>query len=260
MSFTSELGDAVVIDESNAHEFVHDSGYVERDWDADPLGSEPCAPLNTDPTIPRDDWDELIEQGERTKTFVNHLLDREGVPFKYQASTNFCASNATICAGQAAQVVQGQAFRSWSPASVACPITGFVNKGHWPKQVVAYLSKYGAVPSTLWPDNEINESLFKPTFAARDDNRVAEWTEQPRFSFEHLMTAMLKRQPTAAVFMWMKHVVCALYPVKLPGSDHYGIGCRNSYGPRWNRNGYLVIDEAKANADEMFSVRVVTGM
>lgn len=258
MSFASDIGDQVVIDDSNSSQFQFDSGLILRDFEAEPVGSVPCAPLMKIDPIPRTEWDRLIKQGEESGSFLDKLIEFEKLPFKNQQQTNFCPSNAMAMATMIARLAQGQKLENLSPASIACLVTGFQNKGHWPTQVCRIASELGWATTKTWPDNAIDRDLDNEhSRAERKKYQVDEFWDLPPFSFDHLMTCVLLRIPVATVYMWMTHVVCAIAPKKL-ATGGYAILHRNSYGPNHNGNGCMLIAEAKAKPDEAIAVRVVT--
>ena len=148
MSFASDIGDNLIVDGSNADQFQFDSGLVLRDFTEEPVGSVPCAPLMKIDPIPRGEWDRLIKQGEESGSFLDKLCDFEKVPFKNQQQTNFCPSNAMAKATMIARLAQGQKLIDLSPASIACLVTNYQNKGHWPTQVCRIASERGWVPTS----------------------------------------------------------------------------------------------------------------
>lgn len=258
MNFASDIGDQLVIDSGNASQFKFDSGLEQRDFEQEPVGSVPCAPAMKIDPIPRGDWDRLIRQGEESGSFLDSLCDLEKIPFKNQQQTNFCPSNALAKATMIARLAQGQKFVNLSPASVACLVTGYRNKGHWPAQSCRIAAELGWAPTSIWPDNAIDQGLDTPQSRnERKKYQVDEFWDLPRFSFDHLMTCVLLRIPVAAVYMWMTHVVCAIAPKKLK-DGRYAVLHDNSYGATWNGNGRMLIAEDKARPDEAVAVRVVT--
>jgi hypothetical protein len=258
VNFASDIGDQLVIDDGNASQFKFESGAEARDFEAEPLGSVPCAPLMKIDPIPRGDWDQLIKRGEESGSFLDRLCDFERIPFKNQQQTNFCPSNAMAMATMIARAAQGQKLENLSPASIACLVTGYRNKGHWPTQVCRIATELGWAPTSAWADNAIDNSLDNArSRELRKKYQVDEFWDLPRFSFDHLMTCVLLRIPVATVYMWMTHVVCAIAPKKL-ANGRYAILHRNSYGPSHNGNGCMLIDESKAKPDEAVAVRVVT--
>lgn len=264
MSFNSEI-DCPVIEDSNVQDFMGgEDTFLPRDWDETPLGAiavdgVPCAPVISLKPMDEKELIERAEEMERTKSRVSDKIKRKGMRAKMQAQTNFCASNATLGAVQAARIIQGYEHVELSAASVACRITNFQNRGHWPGQVAQLLAakRGGAVPSSAWPDNAIDRTYDNAqTDAMRANFRCFEWWDLPKFSFWHLATALANGYAASSVFMFIKHVLLACDLVVQNG--RLGIRYLNSYSIHWGNQGYAIMWSDKARPDECIVPRSVT--
>lgn len=239
-------------------------GYVPRDWDKEPFGSV-CEPLSI-PLIPRDEWKERIEEQERTKSSLTHLLDYYNIPVKDQNGTNYCWINAPVHAVEVVRALQGQEYVSLSPASCGARIKNYRNVGGWGSEGLRYIVQHGVAPSSLWPDNAIERRYDNAeTQAARQDYKVSEWydvvdvtRERPTQRFDRLMTCVLLNIPVAIGLNWWRHEVLAMAGAVLSGSrGGFGIVINNSWGTRWGNNGRSILTESKATPDDAIAPRVV---
>lgn len=261
--FLSDIGNMLLIDDDFATESLCDDGggrgRVPRDFAKEPFGSLPFAGPFDLPLIPRSEWSERIEAIERSKSRLTDLCDVLGVKVKNQQQTNYCWINAPVHCLEIIRAVQGQKYVELSPASVGAKIKGFRNEGGWGTEGLRYLVDHGCVPTSLWPANAIDRKYDNhEADAARAHYQVDEWYDlQPR-SFVQLMTCLFHRFPVAIGLNWWGHEVTAMNPVKLDGSDRFGVTIDNSWGTDWGENGRSVLSESKATPDDAVAPRVGT--
>ncbi len=62
------------------------------------------------------------------------------------------------------------------------------------------------------------------------------------------MTLALRRLPVPIGLGWWRHLVCQLGPIHYGGTD-FGVGCDNSWGPKYGDNGYFELTERRGTAD-----------
>lgn len=248
-----------VIDERTDLSAVHPgrSGYAARDFDANPFGSLGYAAPFSMPLIPRAEWKDRIEEMTRTKSRLSDLAALVGWKPKHQARTNFCWANGTTMAVELARVAAGQPHVPLSPASVACEITGFRNRGGWGGQAIEYGSQYGWAPESLWPPNAIDRQYDNPqSQATRSLYQARDWQElQPR-NFDQLMTLLLLRIPCLRADNRWSHLVACIDPLVMQ-DGRFGVLCPNS-GLGRDANGYTVIAESFGGPDEAYGITVTT--
>lgn len=267
MSFQSQLGRLPVFDDKSAHVLVdeanHDPkkgrGLIPRDYTAQPYGSVPYAVSLPLPTIPRDEWTERIEAGERTKSRIPDLCDAAGLKVKNQEQTNYCWINAPVHCLEVLRVVQGEEYVELSPASCGAKIKGFRNVGGWGTEGVEFLTKSGAVPCSLWPANAIDRRYDTPEAnSEREKYQVDEWWECRPRDFDELATCLLLNVPVAIGLSFWGHEVTAVALVKLDGRDQYGVMFDNSWGENWGDKGRGVLTGSKMIPDDAIAPRVAT--
>ena len=126
-------------------------GMRPRDWTRHPYGAVAgTAPFPADLLIPENEWEDRIKEQESEQSSLEHIADARGIKVKNQQSTNYCWVNAPTHCVELLRAKQGQSFVELSPASVGAPINDYQNQGGWGPEAVAYIAKYGLVPSSLW--------------------------------------------------------------------------------------------------------------
>lgn len=249
-----------LVDSSIASPHGIGGGYKARDFNADPEGSMPyCAPA-TFPLIPRSEWADRIREMERDKSRLSDITTQAGVPCIYQDWTNFCHGFSAVQAIMAVRAAQGQPFVLLSGSSVAAPAVGFINEGQWIREDMRQIAEVGAASVDFVPMIQVSQDGFKPGWeqdAAK--YRCTEFWDLGRKDsqmFARIMTLLLSRTPVFVGLNWWKHAVCFFDPVILQNGG-FGVRFRNSW-PNFGDDGYALLDEAHATADEAYSPRSVT--
>ena len=270
-------------------------GYKARDYEAYPVGF--CSGLSALPSemmVPRDQWDERIEEMERTKTRLSDLVLAAGLPCKDQNGTNYCWINAPTHAVEVRLIQQNQRKKDGgliilSPASVGCKIKGFRNVGGWGGEGLEYIREHGLVPVELWPANAISRTYDKPeAWKEAEQFIVLEWFDLKPRSFDEKMSCHFHRIPTADGYNWWSHEVTGYDPIRISASvrdsqrrwfenselfqkldpitrdrqleelgSKYGSRERNSWGMSYGDRGFFDLTESKATPDDSCCPRVV---
>lgn len=227
-------------------------GYESRDLARNPYNSSQFSKPFDLPLIPRSEWDDRIQEMEKTKSNFSQLIlaHEPYIPSKNQASTNFCWFNGVVTCCEGLMALSGQGYTPLSSACGAAQIKGFRNNGGWGGEALDWMVKYGTCPQAMWPNAAIDRRYL--TQAAKDAAlkfRVTEWYDNMRAnSFDVLMTALLNRIPVALGLDWWRHLIAAFDPVKL-GNNAYGCRIRNSWSDSWGEKGFGVLTESRSRGD-----------
>lgn len=223
MSFESALLSAAepVYGDHNVHELVmrvplgQSRGYVARDYRENPLGQSwrGAGVFPAELEIPRDNWEELVEEQERTKTRLSDLILGVGLPCKDQNGTNYCWINAPTHVAEINCVQQNQRMPNGSlvilsPASVGAKIKNFRNQGGWGQEGLDYAVQHGFVPVGKWPANAIDRRYdTAEAWAEAAKFKPTNWFDLKARSFAQKASAHLRRMATADGYNWWSHEV-----------------------------------------------------
>lgn len=210
--------------------------------------------------IPESDWQGMIEEMEERKTRVSDLVNQAGLPCKDQGQTNFCWANAPVHCLEVLRVIQNQPMVILSPASVACPITGFRNNGGFGGDALEWLIQSGVVPVENWPANAIDRRYYTEAnkLLAREFKALEWFNLRPRNKQQHI-SCLLRRIPIAVGLNYWSHETTDYEPVWLNGQ--IGVRSRNSWRMDWpvpGGMGYYVRQGSKMLADDLVAPRTTT--
>jgi hypothetical protein len=200
------------------------------------------------PTIPREDWPNLIRQ--QRGTFLTAHRAEKLRPHN-QGSTNRCWAHGCVRALEILRVWQGQPPLLLSPDSIAYPIEGTHDNGGYAAQAAQQLATGGACAQTLWPEADLSPRRADKSWQNNALSHVLLLWIKPQ-TYEQQITCALRRIPVAIELDWWGHLVCQLDPV-LIGDKEVGAGIDNSWGDDWGIHGYDVLDEESATASGCYA-------
>jgi hypothetical protein len=258
MPYHTDLSNQFTIDDkADLSNLTGASGLVPRDYDVCPIGDGGYAqPFNV-PLIPRSEWRDRIEELDKRRMGIQHLMKHHGLTPKNQGRTNFCWANGVVHASEIGRILTGVSGPRLSSASVACLVTNFRNVGGWGYQALKIMRELGAVPQQLWPANAIDRRYHNAeTQAARAAHKVHDWLDMQPRNFDQLMTCLLMGWPCSVAYNWWRHLVTAVHPV-VDRNGQFGILCSNS-GLGRDRDGWTVLMGSRAVADEQICLRITS--
>ena len=253
----------IIVDDDNFHRFAEDpvvgGEQMSRGMEEWRLAWGSYASVPQSLMIPRSEWDERIEEMERTRSRISDMTDAVGnLPVLNQNGTNYCWINGVVRCFELTRMVQGEPTVRLSPASAGGPIKNYRNVGGWGDEGLDYIVKHGVVPVDLWPPNAIDRKYdTEESRKKRKEFMVPEWTELRPRNEDELISLLLNRIPVAVGFNWWRHLVCAVDPVAL-GRGQYGTRIDNSWGPQWGENGRGILKGTRHLPDGAVCIRSVT--
>lgn len=195
--------------------------------------------------IPRNLWSRLITEGKGT--FLSDLC-RPKLPPHDQGSTNYCWAHGAAYPIETAILFATNNPLTLSAESIAVPLTGGRNRGGTPEEALTRLVTHGACAQTFWPPNDRDITHALPGW--QQDallHRLCKFVDVLGFPYQ--ITLALKRIPVILPLNWWRHEVAQLDPIQLD-TDTYGLGCMNSWGPDYANEGYFILAEEKAEAED----------
>lgn len=186
--------------------------------------------------IPEADWPGLIRDRKTSKSTLRDLAYRRGpVKIKDQDGLPYCWIFATTTAFEIARVVANEPHVPLSPASCGAKITGYRRRGGYGREAIEGIEKYGLVPSSLWPDVAVRQSL--DTAEARAEAaryRATEWWYLP--SWPAIVSAILRGFAASVGLNWWGHQVCYLDLSVIDGEVCPDFA--NSWGEQYGDRGF----------------------
>ena len=242
-------------------------GLIPRDYRSVGHGSLPCAAPMDMPVFSRKEIVGRVRQREVVGSTLRQLCRESGLSPKNQGQTNLCWSNSSVHAAEVFRVAQGQPVVSLSAASVAAPITGYADVGAWPTQSLQYMVDHGAVPESLWPNNDVTTKRWSTpqANATRERFRIREWYDaidgdrmDAEERFLRAATLLVLGFPCSVAYNWMRHAITLIDVIIQPGTtDQLGFFAHNSgYGR--DANGFMTLVGSRAVPDECLAPRSVT--
>lgn len=253
MPYKSEYLASVGFIDPNNHAQIapanHKRGLEAGERLAKPYGSTPHMGPTTIQKIPRSEWDDRLEEMDKTKSSLWHLMDSLNSPVKDQDGIPFCWVHGITRAIEARIGSQRNRAVSLSATSVGCKVTNFRAQGGWGRNAIVKAAEIGVVPMELWPENKLDRQYDTPeAWKAAEDFIVEEWDELEENDFDMAMSYAFERFPFGLGLDWWTHLVCGMVPLG-NGDGTYSLGIDNSWGTGWGDNGRGVLKESKARGD-----------
>jgi hypothetical protein len=261
----------IVIDDSNANLFVRpNSGLVQRDFSAQPLGCMANVPAMSRSTYDRATWPERIRDAEASKTRLSDIAEignyGKPIPPMWQDGWGFCWNHSFVAGVQLAFAISNLPYVRLSAFAGACLIKGYRNVGGMSIDAAQFAAENGVASAEFWPQPEyewtqaqidacVNRKWDTPAMRANAKKRALLEYEDVPHTLDHMFTNLFDRRPTTGEFSWWGHSVLQLDPVEVdPSKDlmdprRWGTRILNSHGPNNGANGRLVLVGAKGLAD-----------
>jgi hypothetical protein len=257
MGFTSQLypGEKIIDDSTHEADLIVPGFSRGLELPERPDYSGVAEPFPDSLLIPESEWEARIKEMEERKTRLSDLVLQAQLPHHDQDGIPYCWIHAPTHCVEVVRVVQNQKLVLLSATSVGCKIKGFRAQGGWGREGLEYISKYGVVPQSMWPENALDRQYDTP--AAWEEAKkyiVSEWyVIQPR-NFKQQMSALLRRMVTAVGLNYWSHEVSDYDPVWLDGEG--AIRFRNSW-KGYGDNGFAIRRGSKKYADDAVCPRVL---
>lgn len=238
-------------------------GQEPRDWKEFP--PEMMASPDEMDLIPESEWSARIQEMEETKSRLSDIMMTmdNGKMFVNldQGQNGYCWGHSTTHCVIFDRAVKNQPHVRLSATALCAILMNGQNQGAWCGKSLKGLRDIGVPTTQFWngtsrdlsqvtPKLRENAALHKVT-SDWYDLAKQEWSQE--MTFNQIMTALLRRQPTAGDFNWWGHSVMLMDPVEIEPGD-FGIRILNSW-LNWGTNGTAVLRGSRARADGAVTVR-----
>jgi len=251
--FVSQLAlQLPVMDETNFHPLalpfrddesgmpVSLSGYIPRDYEAEPLGSgvgakelpQALLDMYPDEKVWKERFKELEAKGQDIPSILQRSFDAGVWRGLNQNPTNYCWCYAVVHAVMIQRLLNGEPFFRLSPYSVACIVKNFANNGGWGSQACDQIVKEGIATEEFWPMEKPGMSSSERSSANMSAIRngrqylassranaamkkCTEYNDVPARSIAHKMAALCVPLPVASGYNRIGHERCTIGGVVL---------------------------------------------
>jgi hypothetical protein len=223
-------------------------GLEQRDYRNEPIGSVFAGGVMAGKPIPRERWPDLIrsQKSRGNSPLVAHQYHQ--VPVLDQGTLKYCWAYSVV-----AGVMNRLAFQGIDPVphlsatAVAAVGLDFANRGGHCSKAVKMMQDQGGIPSIeTWPNRSLDRTLKSDpkVLESREKNQLCSFTDCGN-NLDLAISLMIAETPSPVTFSvpWWRHAILGLEVLDRGGApatslDRYGIAFVNSYGPRWNGNGF----------------------
>lgn len=259
-------------------------GYVERDLEANPVGSlfGDSEDFNKQvDLIPWEEFQDRIEEKNRKKTriFDTRMIGNNGKPMPAldQNGQGYCWFYSMTRAIEIKRALMGLPYVRLSGHSGAFVIKNGRDEGGWCGLSAQFAmlkdsGKCGVVPAKLWPEKAMSRRFdTDEAWAMAKNFAITEGffdLQQPvhgkTLTFQQVASLLLADIPVVGDFNWWSHSILLMdieiASLSFPATDprRYALRIDNSWSDRWGRIGTGVIVGNKVVPNGAVGVRNVT--
>lgn len=220
------------------------SGYVERDWDKNPLGY--CAPVFDIPLLTEDEaWDMFAER-ETYRTTNRDMAELMKLVSRSQGRTSSCWAYAGAQAQRWAEGVDSGIVPDICPTSVIYWLLGR-DQGYWSTGYVEACQEHGWCTAAEWQLNDFSGKANTPENRDKaKTRRQIEFVELPSRGLSKsqkrrtMLTALLTLGPVAAGYNRMAHAITLMDGVIVNGAKK---GFAHNSGLYRDKDGFTIFDD-----------------
>lgn len=228
---------AACMDGSYVPPMLRGRGYQPRDYSKQPYGSFQYTRRFRDlniPVPPRSQWREIIEQRTKEKSRLSDFW-RSGTESKELVGANqrsypFCWAFAPTNAVMLRRRAMGLPTPLLSGTSVACPVTGFRQRGGYGAESLKQIAEVGICFNSDWPETSISRSYYTTANMSKAKvNRFTDWVECDIGVFEQLVACVFANIPCFIGVPNWRHEVVVDEILALPNGK-FGVEGPNNWG------------------------------
>jgi len=242
-----------------------DHGYVSRDYEKHPVGY--CSPTYQGEVYDRSDWPDLISAQQKNQSSPLDVHKFNDVPILNQTTWKYCWMFAIVAGVMNRYAFQGinDPVSELSATAVAAQGKNYRNKGGYCSEAVEYVQKFGIPEASTWPNNKSGRSYSRLETVKESSKRsnIVQFEDIGQ-GVDKAISALISPDPAPVTFSlrWWRHAILGLSvsyrkrrnPLDL---NSYRLNFVNSYGPRYEQNGFGKLAGTQMVADEYIVIRRV---
>jgi len=218
-----------------------------------PVGNYP------DKLVPKEQWQERIEECNAKKMFPIHYFEANKVPAKNQNPTNYCWAYSLASVVEAVELMQAQQYRRLAPATLGW-LVRWRNQGFWLSDALKGALTRGISEHEYCADGQIPRRLSEEAVANALHHRPLEWfdTIGPAGGDEEehvaqCVSLLLSPSPGYHAHNWWGHALM------MAGLEWDDTQRHNLRWVNWNSHGdgRIELTGSKGVPDEFYSPRSV---
>lgn len=228
-------------------------------------GDVPCAVSATVPTIPMEEWPDLIADLNRKKATLKDVWRDSKIGVLHQGTIKYCHGFSAVSGVMLEREIMGLPYVELSPSSVAAPVTGFTNAGAYIEDDLKQMTEVGVCDTGFVPLLTTNGRDFKPGWKANAaKTKVTLWGEvRPRNLQQHV-SAILAGKPVPVARSWWAHAILDLVVhdlntgLRATDENRYGIEFLNSWGVTYGDGGFGIVSGSRKYADSAYVIEQIS--
>lgn len=238
------------------------TGYIPRDYTAQPLGSIAECKAFSLPPIPKEEWPDRIDYLREQKARLTDVADLHGIKGSDQGPLPYCWMHGAMNSCRILRAKARLPYKELSATAAAAQIMNFRQKGGNTFDGIPWLVKNGIPETKYWPERSLDRKYLTPEMTANAlENKLTEWDEMEPNDMEQKATALLNGFPVCAGYMHWGHMISDFDLIyrKRGNSYEFGVESLNSHGPTWGEfgNGRVQLWGSKAVSFDQAMLRVV---
>lgn len=247
------------VDFTDEHGEKKSRGLDPRSLEKHPKGSFRAAKPFDLPLIPKDQWQQKLDELIAAKARCSDLRMRGDkgnmIPSRDQNGKGYCWAHSSTSAVIVVRAREKLEYEDLSAYAVACMIKNFHDQGGFGAESLEFIAERGIPTAKYWPQKSMDrKNNNDETWANAALHKVTEWMDLKVRNVEQLVTCLLNSIPVVVDYNWWGHSVCALDLVSI---DPLRILIWNSWGDGWSNHGMGILEAKKAIPDDAIAPRVM---